>query len=200
MNLASRPQISIIHGTLAMTVVVTVSNILVQYPFGDLLTYGAFTYPVAFFVTDLMNRLHGPAAARKVAIAGFALAVLLSIVMATPRIAMASGTAFLVAQLLDIAIFDKLRDALWWRAPLLSSVIGGAIDTILFFSLAFAAPLAVLGANDAYAIGHAAVLGPLLGEIPRWAGWAIGDYGVKLAIALLMLTPYALITRRLATV
>lgn len=187
---------NLLWGVFAMALIVTASNILVQYPFGDLLTYGAFTYPIAFLITDLMNRAHGPQAARKVAITGFVVAVGLSIWLATPRIAIASGSAFLVAQLLDIAIFNRLRDGIWWRAPLLSSIIGSALDTIIFFSLAFAAPFVILGANDDYAIQHAPILGAAMGEMPRWVGWAIGDYGVKLAMTLLMLAPYALMTRR----
>ncbi|NJO36862.1 MAG: hypothetical protein HC871_03585 [Rhizobiales bacterium] len=121
-----------------MVIVVTVSNIAVQYPINDWWTWGAFTYPVAFLVTDLTNRALGPGAARRVVYAGFALAVVLSIWLATPRIALASGTAFLAAQLLDIAIFDRLRRASWWRAPLVSSTLSSVLDTALFFSLAFA--------------------------------------------------------------
>ncbi|MGI9418484.1 MAG: VUT family protein, partial [Geminicoccaceae bacterium] len=108
-------------GILAMVLVVTVSNIAVQYPINDWLTYGALTYPIAFLVTDLTNRGLGNAAARKVVFVGFAVAVGLSIWLATPRIALASGAAFLMAQLLDIVVFDRLRRASWWRAPLISS-------------------------------------------------------------------------------
>src|SRR5690606_30678384 len=133
----------------AMAATVAASNVLVQYPFAhfglqDLLTWGAFTYPVAFLVTDLANRNHGAAAARKVVYAGFAVAVLLSVWLATPRIALASGTAFLVAQLIDVLVFDRLRERAWWQAPLISSVIGAVVDTALFFSIAFAARFAVL--------------------------------------------------------
>ena len=124
-------------GILAMAVLVTASNILVQYPVGDFLTWGAFTYPFAFLVTDLTNRRFGTAAARRVVYVGFALAVVLSIWLATPRIAIASGTAFLTAQLLDVAVFDRLRSGNWWRAPLASSTLGSALDTAIFFTLAF---------------------------------------------------------------
>ena len=107
-----------------MAIIVTASNFLVQHPISDWLTYGALTYPVAFLVTDLTNRSLGPAAARRVIFAGFAFAVLLSLLLATPRIALASGSAFLVAQLLDIYVFDRLRQRVWWQAPLASSAIG----------------------------------------------------------------------------
>lgn len=153
----------------AMTLVVVASNILVQYPINDWLTWGAFTYPVAFLVTDLANRRVGPAMARRVVYLGFVIAVLCSIVLATPRIALASGTAFLVAQMLDVQVFDRLRRAAWWRAPLVSSVLGSILDTALFFSLAFAAT-----------------------GLP-WVGWAIGDLAVKLAVALAMLLPFRLL-------
>jgi len=107
-------------GVAAMTVIVTGSNIAVQFPINDWLTWGALTYPVSFLVTDLTNRALGPAKARRVVYAGFAVAIALSIFLATWRIALASGTAFLLAQLLDIAIFDRLRRAAWWRAPFVS--------------------------------------------------------------------------------
>ena len=121
-----------------MVVVVAGSNVAVQYPINDWLTWGAFTYPVAFLVTDLTNRRLGPGKAREVAYVGFALAVLLSIVVATPRIALASGSAFVTAQLLDISVFNRLRRLPWWQAPLVSSGIASVWDTAVFFSLAFA--------------------------------------------------------------
>ena len=183
----------------AMALVVAASNYLVQFPvqaslggynLADLLTWGAFTYPVAFLVTDLTNRRFGPGPARQVVIAGFAVAVLLSIWLATPRIAIASGSAFLVAQLLDVTIFDRLRRASWWKAPLVSSIIGSIVDTIIFFSLAFAPVLGFLGANDEFAIAWAPLLGLATADAPRWVSWALGDLGVKLAVALVMLAPY----------
>ena len=176
-------------GIAAMVAVVTASNILVQYPFNDWLTWGAFTYPLAFLVTDLSNRLAGPVTARRVVLAGFALAVGLSIWLATPRIALASGTAFLVAQLLDVAVFDRLRGGAWWRAPAVSSVLGSALDTALFFSLAFAPAFAFLGDDAAWAAEPV----PLLGIGPETALWislAVGDFGVKLALAAAALLPY----------
>ncbi|HMB37571.1 MAG TPA: queuosine precursor transporter [Wenzhouxiangellaceae bacterium] len=151
---------------LAMMVIVASANWLVQYPINNWLTWGALTYPVSYFITDLTNRLKGPATARKVVWFGFALAVVVSAFLAGPRIALASGAAFLVSQMLDIKVFDRLRRCAWWQPPLFSSAVGSAVDTLLFFALAF------------YATG-----------VP-WVTLAIGDYGVKLAIALLMLAPW----------
>ena len=156
-------------GVVAMTVIVALSNYAVQFAINDWLTWGAFVYPVAFLVTDLTNRTLGPRAARLVIIAGFVLAVILSVWLATPRIALASGTAFLIAQLLDVAVFNRLRGASWWRAPLASSTFGSAVDTALFFSIAFAAT-----------------------GLP-WMTWALGDFGVKMAMAGLMLIPFRLL-------
>ena len=156
-------------GVLAMALVVTVSNIVVRYPINDWLTWGALTYPIAFLVTDLTNRALGPAAARRVVYVGFALAVALSIHFAGPRIALASGSAFLVAQLLDITIFDRLRRAVWWQAPLVSSSLASALDTVIFFALAFA------------------------GTAVPWVTLAVGDYGAKIAMALAMLIPFRML-------
>ena len=183
---------------LAMCLVVALSNYLVQFPFkhfgmGEILTWGAFTYPVAFLITDLANRRFGVATARKIVFFGFVLAVILSIWLATPRIAIASGSAFLVAQLLDIAIFNRLRNGRWWSAPLFSSVIGSAVDTILFFSLAFAAKFVMLDTMLGREDGSLAFPVPFFGfgvEVPLWISLAAGDYGVKLLIALSMLVPY----------
>ncbi len=186
----------------AMAVVVAASNYLVQFPvqgqlgavnLADLLTWGAFTYPVAFLVNDMTNRYFGVRAARIVVLSGFALAVTLSIYLATPRIAIASGLAFLVAQMLDTAIFDRLRASHWWRAPLISSVLGSIVDTLIFFSLAFAAGLSVLGPNDGFAIEIAPLLGVFSTEVPRWISWALGDFGVKMLVALAMLMPYGIL-------
>ncbi|MEM9104643.1 MAG: queuosine precursor transporter [Pseudomonadota bacterium] len=187
---------------LAMAAVVIASNYLVQFPvmatlgpfiLEDLLTWGAFTYPVAFLVTDLSNRHFGPTRARLIVTAGFLLAVAISFYAATPRIAIASGTAFLVAQLLDVSIFDRLRHSHWWHAPLISSVLGSIIDTILFFSLAFAAMFVVLGPNDGFAIEAAPLLGFFSAEVPRWMSWAMGDLMVKLLVSLAMLAPYRIL-------
>jgi len=179
----------VLFGIFAMAVVVTASNVLVQYPFNNWLTWGAFSYPVAFLVTDLSNRYMGVAAARRVVIAGFILAVGMSIWFATTRIAIASGTAFLTAQLLDVSVFDRLRQGTWWRAPLVSSFVGSALDTALFFSLAFAPAFAALGANADWALQTV----PLLGigtTAPLWVSLAVGDFGVKVALALIALIPF----------
>ncbi|MCW5721565.1 MAG: VUT family protein [Devosia sp.] len=186
----------------AMVAIVAASNVLVQFPvmvdigpvnLGDILTWGAFTYPVAFLVTDLSNRTFGPARARLVVVAGFAVAVILSIWLATPRIAIASGTAFLVAQLLDISIFHRLRDAAWWKAPMISSLFSSALDTALFFTLAMAPAFAGIdgffGMEDS-SLGFSA---PLLGVGPQvelWQSLALGDFLVKLALTIAMLVPY----------
>ncbi len=159
---------SILTAVAAMVILIVASNVLVQYPINDWLTWGALTYPVCFLVTDITNRMHGAAAARRVVYVGFAVAVLLSIWLATPRIALASGSAFLVAQLLDVSVFDRLRRAAWWQAPLISSVLGSAVDTALFFSLAF------------------------YGTSVPWITLGIGDFGVKIALALAMLLPFRL--------
>lgn len=121
----------------AMIAVVAASNYLVQFPINDWLTYGAFTYPVSFLVTELTNRFFGPRLARRVVYAGFAAAVLLSLWLAPAQIAVASGTAFLAAQLLDITIFNRLRQQAWFKAPLISSGLASIVDTSIFFTIAF---------------------------------------------------------------
>lgn len=188
----------------AMAVVVAASNFLVQFPFayfglGEILTWGAFTYPIAFLINDLTNRRFGPAAARRVVMVGFVLAMILSVLLASPRIALASGTAFLFAQLLDVAVFDRLRGSAWWRAPLISTLIGSTLDTALFFSLAFAAAFSFLDTGLGLEDGSLAFLVPLFGmigvEVPLWVSLALGDLVVKLLVGLTMLVPYgALIT------
>ena len=159
-------------GIAAMALIVTAANVAVQFPINDWLTWGAFTYPVSFLVTDLCTRIMGPRSARRVVYAGFVIAVALSAVLATPRIAIASGTAFLFAQVLDVQIFHRLRrHRLWWAPPLVSSSIASALDTALFFSIAFA------------------------GTPVPWVTLALGDYAVKLALALAMLLPFGIAIR-----
>jgi uncharacterized PurR-regulated membrane protein YhhQ (DUF165 family) len=181
----------------AMTLVVLASNILVQYPFtslglGDYLTWGAFTYPFSFLVTDLSNRRFGQQGARRVVYAGFVLAVVLSVILASPRIAMASGTAFLLAQLLDIRIFASLRGKAWWLPPFVSSVISSALDTAIFFSFAFyCGAVPGLGLTITEALG---VFGIADGCIALpWASLAVADYAVKLGLAALSIAPYGAI-------
>lgn len=191
---------------LAMGAVVALSNVLVQHPvaatlggvdLAKVLTWGAFTYPIAFLITDLSNRRLGAAAARRVVLVGFALAVGLSVWLASPRIAVASGTAFLVAQMLDVAVFDRLRRAVWWRAPLVSSGIGSLVDTALFFAIAFAPAFGALdlGGEDG-SLGFAVPLlsiGPL---VPLWVSLALGDLIVKALVALALIAPYGALRGR----
>ncbi len=164
-----------------MGVVVLSSNYLVQFPikyYGleEILTYGAFSYPIAFLITDLANRSYGKLVARKIVYIGFAIGISFTFIFSTNfsdlisvRIAIGSGTAFLVAQLLDVQIFDQLRKKKWFIAPLTSSLIGSTIDTFLFFSIAF------------YATG-----------IP-WVTLSLGDLAVKILVALVMLIPFRLL-------
>ncbi|QMU58762.1 MAG: queuosine precursor transporter [Boseongicola sp.] len=198
----------LLPGILAMAAVVVASNILVQFLFGQWLTWGAFTYPLAFLVTDVMNRVYGASTARKVVFAGFVTGVVCSLIgtqivgefgpLVTWRIAIGSGIAFLSAQLLDVAIFDRLRGGDWWRAPLVSTLVGSAVDTALFFTIAFSAMLTfVEPAND---VGWASDVLPMLGmgpDVPLWVSLAVADWGVKLALALVALVPFRIIVRRM---
>ena len=206
----------------AMAIVVAASNVLVQFPvqgtlgalaLADILTWGAFTYPFAFLVTDLANRRHGPAVARRVVLAGFAVAIACSIVFPPllfrlgliefettagrlVRIAVASGAAFLAAQLLDITVFNRLRRQSWWRAPMFGTLAGSIVDTMIFFGIAFSAAVAFVGPLDAFALEAAPLLGMFPAEAPRWFSWALGDLTVKLLIAIFALIPYRLIAAR----
>jgi queuosine precursor transporter len=191
----------LIPAILAMATVVVASNILVQHLFGQWLTWGAFTYPLAFLVTDLTNRLYGPVAARKVVLAGFAVGVACSLVgsqvqgefgpLVSLRVALASGLAFLTAQMLDVAVFDRLRHKAWWRAPLLSTLVGASVDTAIFFALAFSAVFVWIEPGNDVAWANEVL--PLLGfgpETPLWVSLAVADLGVKLALAILALLPF----------
>ncbi len=195
-------------GVAAMATVVVASNVLVQFLFGDWLTWGAFTYPFAFLVTDLMNRLHGAAAARKVVFAGFAVGVLCSLIgsqidgpfgpLVSLRVALGSGIAFLTAQLVDVAIFSRLREGAWWRAPLVSTLVGSALDTALFFSIAFSAALTPIFPHVDVTWANEVV--PLLGAgpaAPLWISLAIADFGVKLMLALVALIPFRMVLARI---
>ncbi|KZY30107.1 hypothetical protein A3731_25530 [Roseovarius sp. HI0049] len=198
----------LLPGILAMAAIVVASNILVQFLFGQWLTWGAFTYPLAFLVTDVMNRVYGRDAARRVVFAGFVVGLICSFIgtqisgefgpLVTLRIALGSAVAFLTAQLLDIAVFDRLRAGAWWRAPMVSSLIGSTVDTALFFTIAFSARLSMLEpGND---VGWANESLPLLGvgpAVPLWISLAVADWMVKLALALLGLVPFRIIVRSL---
>jgi len=181
----------------AMTLVVLSSNILVQYPFqhlglGDYLTWGAFSYPFSFLVTDLSNRRFGTVGARRVVYVGFVLAVALSVILATPRIAIASGAAFLVAQLLDISIFARLRDRAWWMPPFISSVISSGLDTAIFFSFAFyCGAVPGLGLTVSEMLGQFGIADQCI-ALP-WVNLAVADYLVKLALAAVSIAPYGAI-------
>tara|TARA_Y100000590_G_scaffold4228_1_gene5595 strand:+ start:1329 stop:1916 length:588 start_codon:yes stop_codon:yes gene_type:complete len=167
--------------SLLMGVVVVSSNYLVQFPVNyfnlkDILTYGAFTYPIAFLITDLANRKYGKTTAKKVVYFGFLLGIFFTFYFSTNfsdlisvRIAIGSGTAFIIAQLIDVNIFDKLRNRIWFAAPLISSLIGSTIDTFLFFSIAF------------YGTGL------------NWIALSFGDLFVKIFMALLMLIPFRIL-------
>ena len=174
--------------SLAMGAVVLASNYLVQFPVNyygleEILTYGAFSYPIAFLITDLANRSYGKVIARKIIYIGFAIGVIFTLLFSTNfgdlisvRIAIGSGTAFLVAQLLDVKIFDYFRKKDWYIAPLTSSIIGSVVDTFLFFSISF------------YATG-----------IP-WFTLSLGDLAVKIFVALVMLIPFRLLLGRVKAV
>lgn len=195
-------------GILAMAAIVVASNILVQFLYGQWLTWGAFTYPLAFLVTDIMNRVYGKVAARRVVMVGFVVGLVCSLIgtqimgefgpLVTIRIAAGSAVAFLVAQLLDIAIFSALRGGQWWRAPLASTLIGSTVDTVLFFSIAFSGALSFV--HPGTDVSWAAETLPLLGSgpvAPLWVSLAVADWAVKLTLALVALVPFRLITARL---
>jgi len=197
----------ILIGVIAMAAVVVASNILVQFLFGNWLTWGAFTYPFAFLVTDLMNRTYGAAQARKVIFAGFLVGVICSLIgtqimldfgpAVTLRIALGSGTAFLIAQLTDVLVFDRFRSGKWWRAPLISSVVGSSLDTALFFTIAFSAMLVFIEpAND---VSWAGEILPILGfgpMAPLWVSLGIADFFVKMLLAMLALIPFRVLSAR----
>ncbi|ALG89004.1 MULTISPECIES: queuosine precursor transporter [Actibacterium] len=199
---------TLLPGVLAMAAIVVASNILVQFLFGQWLTWGAFTYPFAFLVTDVMNRVYGVGPARKVVAAGFVVGVICSLIgtqimgefgpLVTLRIALGSGLAFLTAQMLDVAIFNRLREGKWWRAPLASTLVGSSVDTAIFFFVAFSGALTVLEpAND---VSWANETLPLLSVgpmVPLWVSLAFADWLVKLSLALLALAPFRLIVGRL---
>ena len=185
----------------AMAAIVVASNVGVQFLLADgYLTWGAFSYPLAFLVTDVTNRRHGAALARKVVLFGFATGLACSLVgtqiegefgpLVTWRIALGSGLAFLVAQLVDVAVFSRVAARPWWRAPLVSTLLGSSLDTAIFFTVAFAGLLAFPAAwGDVGWAQEATAVGPL------WVGMALADWAVKLSVALLALVPFRMLTR-----
>ncbi len=199
---------SLIPGVLAMAAIVVASNILVQFLFGQWLTWGAFTYPFAFLVTDLTNRFQGAAAARKVVVAGFVVGVACSLIgtrimgefgpLVTFRVALGSGLAFLVAQLLDVHVFNRLRHGSWWRAPFISTLFGATFDTVIFFTIAFSATLAFLEPSGD--VSWAGEVMPLIGRgpaVPLWMSLGTADWLVKMALAIVALVPFRVIVTRM---
>jgi hypothetical protein len=199
----------LLPGIALMAVIVVASNILVQHPMGAYLTWGALTYPLSFLVNDITNRLQGVRAARQVVLAGFLAGLVCSVIgtqingdfgpLVTLRVALGSATAFLVGQLMDVTVFDRLRRAEWWRAPLVSTLLGSTIDSTIFFTIAFAGSLAFLEPGNVPT--WAAEPGPLLGAgpvVPFWISLAVADWCVKFAIALFGLLPFRLFVARMA--
>ena len=200
-----------------MAAIVVASNILVQFLILDgLLTWGAFTYPLAFLVTDVMNRVYGAGPARRVVFVGFIVGVICSLIgsqimiqgdgyefpAVALRVAIGSAVAFLTAQLLDVAVFQRLGDGAWWRAPWASTLIGSTVDTALFFTIAFSGLLS-FGANADAEVSWAQDTVPFLltgPDAPLWVTLAVADWGVKISIALLALIPFRLIVGRLQRV
>ncbi|MCK0120505.1 queuosine precursor transporter [Loktanella sp. F6476L] len=204
----------ILPGVLAMAAIVVASNILVQYLILDgLLTWGAFTYPLAFLVTDIMNRLYGAATARKVVFAGLVTGIICSLIgtqiifdseygpyaAVALRVAIGSAIAFGVAQLLDVAVFNKLRDGSWWKAPLGSTLVSSTVDTAIFFTIAFSSLFNGLSESATMEVSWAQDAVPFLTvgpDAPLWVSLAVADWGVKLVIALLALVPFRIIVGR----
>lgn len=197
-------------GILAMAAIVAASNILVQHLFGQWLTWGAFTYPLAFLVTDIMNRVYGAGPARSVVFVGFIVGIFCSLVgtqltgefgpLVTFRVAVGSGIAFLTAQLLDVSIFSMLRNSTWWKAPLVSTLVGSSVDTALFFSIAFSAQFAFIDpATDVLWANERLPFLGFGGETPLWVSLAAADWLVKLSLGLLALVPFRIVVARLST-
>ncbi len=205
----------LLPGIAAMAAVVVASNILVQFLILDgLLTWGACTYPFAFLVTDLMNRVYGPADARRVVYFGFVTGVVCSLIgsqimlegdgytypAVAFRIAVGSGIAFLVAQLVDVFVFNRLRAGIWWRAPLASTIVGSVLDTALFFTIAFSASVPFFSEAANGDISWAWDAAPLLtfgSDAPLWVSLALADWIVKLSVALVALIPFRIFVHRI---
>ena len=206
----------ILPGVIAMAIIVVASNILVQYLILDgLLTWGAFTYPLAFLVTDIMNRLYGAATARKVVFVGLITGIVCSLIgtqiifdseygpyaAVALRVAIGSAVGFGAAQLLDVAVFNKLRDGSWWKAPLGSTLVSSTVDTVVFFTIAFSSIFNGLSESATNEIIWAQDAAPFLltgPDAPLWVSLAVADWGVKIAIALIALVPFRIIVGRFA--
>ncbi len=187
---------------LSMLLVILISNVLVQYPvriwgLENILTWAAFTYPIAFLITDITNKIYDPKRAKIVVYWGFFFAVILSIYFSSPRIAFASGTAFIVSQLIDINIFTHLKKLRWWKAPLISSSIGSLIDTLLFFSLAFSLSFSFLGMSDGFFTEKIGLFNSDTIFISRWIFLGLGDLCIKLLVTIILLVPYRALYLRL---
>ncbi len=192
---------SLVVPIITMSIIVLVSNILVQFLLGNWLTWGALTYPFAFLITDITNRFYGLTAARKVVLFGFIIGIFCSLVgtqlqgefgpLVTFRIALGSATAFIISHLLDISIFNYLRQERWWKAPLISSIVGSSLDTLIFFSVAFSGFLIFLEpSNDvSWAVEQVPILG-MFGISPLWVSLALADFLVKLSLITISLIPF----------
>lgn len=192
---------SLIVPIMTMSIIVLVSNILVQFLLGNWLTWGALTYPFAFLVTDITNRFYGLSAARKVVLFGFIIGIFCSLVgtqlqgefgpLVTFRIALGSATAFIISHLLDISIFNYLRQERWWKAPLISSIVGSSLDTLIFFFVAFSGFLIFLEpSNDvSWAVEQVPILG-VFAISPLWVSLAFADFLVKLFLITISLIPF----------
>ena len=192
---------SLVVPIMTMSIIVLVSNILVQFLLGNWLTWGALTYPFAFLVTDITNRFYGLSAARKVVLFGFIIGIFCSLVgtqlqgefgpLVTFRIALGSATAFIISHLLDISIFNYLRQERWWKAPLISSIVGSSLDTLIFFFVAFSGFFIFLEpSNDvSWAVEQVPILG-MFGISPLWVSLAFADFLVKLSLITISLIPF----------
>ena len=192
---------SLVVPIMTMSIIVLVSNILVQFLLGNWLTWGALTYPFAFLVTDITNRFYGLSAARKVVLFGFIIGIFCSLVgtqlqgefgpLVTFRIALGSATAFIISHLLDISIFNYLRQERWWKAPLISSIVGSSLDTLIFFFVAFSGFFIFLEpSNDvSWAVEQVPILG-MFGISPLWVSLALADFLVKLSLITISLIPF----------
>lgn len=193
--------LKLIAPIIVMSLVISISNIVVQYPvnwFGldNILTYSALTYPFVFLTNDITNRLYGPIDAAKVVLFGFMVGFIVTCLLAPVRLAIGSSAAFLFGQLLDIVVFTPLRRKTWWIAPLVASIFGTILDNVIFFSLAFAPSFGfidrIFGQADSSIVGYVQYANT---SMPIWLSLAIGSLGVKLLLSSFMVLPYGAIMR-----